>query len=155
MHIMAPKPADPKIPIFFNVDGSVGHMGENSSTEDILLVQYFLHTVASLTPSSSAAGEARRLRILATPVTGFCDEATIDGIRAWQEGRKTTMPGTVVDGKVSHARAYFYGAAGFWTIVDLNLMFKKLFPNVWPRIQDAPECPALLQAAAAKALYGE
>ncbi len=152
MHIMAPRQPDPKLPIFFNVDGSVGHMGENSRTEDILLVQYFLHTIASLTPSSSAAGEARRQRILATPVNGFCDEATIDGIRAWQEGRKLSYPGVIVDGKVSCARGYSYGGGGEWTIVDLNFMFKTLFPNVWPRLQDAPECPALLQAATVQAL---
>ena len=151
MHIMAPKPPDPKLPIFFNLDASVGEMGENSSAEDILLVQFFLHTIATMVPASSTDGEARRQRMLLVPVSGSCDEATIDGIRAWQEGRKTTFPGTIVDGKVSCARGYFYGG-GEWTIVDLNMMFKKLFLGIWPRLQDAPDCPPLLQAKSAECL---
>lgn len=151
MHVMAPQPADPKLPIFFNVDESVGRQGANHP-EDVLLVQFMLRTVAEMTPSQSPQGESRRQRILQIPVTGFCDEATIDGIRAWQEARKETISGTVVDGRVSPARGYFYGGVGEWTIVDVNVFFRKLFSNVWPRLQDVPGCPPLLQARAPQVL---
>jgi hypothetical protein len=150
MHVLAPQPADPKLPLFFNVDESVGNMGVNNP-EDVLLVQFMMRTVAEMTPAQNAEGASRRERMLLMPVSDYCDEATMDGIRAWQEGRKDTIPGTVVDGRVSPARGYFYGG-GEWTIVDVNVFFRKLFPNVWPRLQDVPNCPPALQARAPQVL---
>ena len=82
--------------------------------------------------------------MLKVPISGSCDAATIDGIRAWQEGRKQDLPGTVVDGRVSPARGYFYGS-GEWTIVDLNTVFRLHFKGIWPRLQDHPNCPGLLK----------
>ena len=45
VHVLAPKPAVSGIPVFFNVDNSVGRNGQNSSMDDILLVQYFLSLI--------------------------------------------------------------------------------------------------------------
>jgi hypothetical protein len=78
-------------------------------------------------------------------MSGANDAATIDGIRAWQEGRKEGMPATIVDGRVNSARGVFYVKGGEWTIVDLNAMFRTLFPKIWPRLQDHPSCPSLLK----------
>ena len=132
MHIVATRQVVPELPIFFNVDSSVGENGQNSSAEDILLVQFLLHEIAAAAKSSKPGGEAHRQR-------------TIDGIRAWQEGRKEGMPATIVDGRVNSARGVFYVKGGEWTIVDLNAMFRTLFPKIWPRLQDHPSCPSLLK----------
>jgi hypothetical protein len=145
MHIVATRPVVPELPIFFNVDSSVGENGQNSSAEDILLVQFLLHEIAAAAKSSKPGGEAHRQRILKVPMSGASDAATIDGIRAWQEGRKEGMPATIVDGRVNSARGVFYVKGGEWTIVDLNAMFRTLFPKIWPRLQDHPSCPSLLK----------
>jgi hypothetical protein len=145
MHIVATRPVVPELPLFFNVDGSVGENGQNSSAEDILLVQFLLHEIAAAAKSSKPGGEAHRQRILKVPMSGANDAATIDGIRAWQEGRKEGMPATIVDGRVNSARGVFYVKGGEWTIVDLNAMFRTLFPKIWPRLQDHPSCPGLLK----------
>jgi hypothetical protein len=145
MHILAPRPADSNLPIFFNLDSSVGSKGSNNSAEDILLVQFLLRQIAETVPSSSPAGELRRKRILNVPMSGAADPLTIDGIRAWQEARKESIHGTIVDGLVSQARGYIYGA-GEWTIVDLNAIFRKTFRDIWPRLDRHPACPGLLRS---------
>jgi hypothetical protein len=146
MHIVATRPMVPNVPLFFNVDGSVGEQGQNSSAEDILLVQFLLHEIAVGAKASKPGGEAHRQRILKVPMSGACDAATIDGIRAWQEGRKDDMPRTIVDGRVDSAHGVFYVRGGEWTIVDLSQVFRSLFPNIWPRLQDHPKCPAALKS---------
>lgn len=50
MHIVVTRPATPELPLFFNLDSSVGHQGQNSRQEDILLVQFLLHQIAEGAP---------------------------------------------------------------------------------------------------------
>lgn len=145
MHIVVTRPATPELPLFFNLDSSVGHQGQNSRQEDILLVQFLLHQIAEGAQASKPGGEARRQRMLKVPLSGICDDVTIDAIRAWQEGRKQEAPATIVDGRVSVAHGVFYTKGGEWTIADMNAMFRILFPNIWPRLQDHPKCPGLLK----------
>ena len=144
MHMFVPKPAAPDLPMFFNVDQSVGHLGANARQEDILLVQFMIRKIAEVSPAApTPEGQQRKLRALLVPLSGVCDEATIDGIRAWQEANQKNNPGTVVDGLVNPARGYSYGP-GFWTIVKLNASMRFYFRNVWPRLQDLPGCPPAL-----------
>lgn len=82
MHIVTTRPADANLPIFFNVDTSVGKQGRNSSQEDILLVKLLLKVTAEAATAKDAVGEARRQRVLKVPVTGVADAATMDGIHA-------------------------------------------------------------------------
>jgi len=145
MHIATTRPMISNLPIFFNVDTSVGKSGQNSSKEDILLVQFLLKATAEVAPNGKGDGEASRQRALKVPVTGVADDLTMDGIHAWQEARKRSLPATIIDGRVDPARGVFYAKGGEWTIVDLNGIFRTLFPNIWPRLQDHPKCPAILK----------
>jgi hypothetical protein len=152
MHILVPKHPTSIVPLFFNIDTSVGEKGQNSKQEDIMLVQFMLRTIAETAKSHSSAGEVRRLRIAKVPVTGTCDAATIDGIRAWQEGRHDDLPATIIDGRANSARDVFYVKEGEWTIADLNGIFRMLFPNIWPRLQDHPKCPIVIKNRVAQIL---
>jgi hypothetical protein len=145
MHVLVPKHPTSIVPIFFNIDTSVGEKGQNSNPEDILLVQFLLRTLAESATSSSPTGETRRQRLLKVPVTGVCDNLTVDGIRAWQEGRHDGSRASIVDGRADSARDVFYVKDGEWTIADLNGMFRMLFPNIWPRLQDHPKCPPAIK----------
>jgi hypothetical protein len=138
MHVLAPRPSNAFIPIFFNVDTSVGQNGSNSNKEDILLVQFLIHKTAEA-PGAQLSQE-RRDRMLKVKTSGKVDDATIDGIKAVQETMNESRPGTIIDGKVSPARGYQYGA-GFWTIVSMNSSLRRHFPNKWPRLQDFTDCP--------------
>ena len=57
MHIVTIRPVDGNLPIFFNVDTSVGKQGRNSSQEDILLVQFLLQVTAEAATAKDAVGE--------------------------------------------------------------------------------------------------
>src|SRR4051812_40527622 len=92
MHVMAPRPSDPSIPIFFNVDASVGEKGSNSSVEDILLVQFLTRRAGKA--AGPTVSPDRRERMLNVAPTGVCDRETIDGIRAVQETMKQRIPST-------------------------------------------------------------
>jgi hypothetical protein len=127
--------------MLFNVEASVGKFGQNSKPDDVLLVQFLLRKCAEI--SEVAVNPARKARLLQVPTTGFCEENTIDGIRAIQEQMKEKNPGTVVDGRISRAQGYIYGG-GAWTIVTLNASIRREFPNIWPRLQDFGDCPAPL-----------
>jgi len=152
MHVLVPKHPTSMVPIFFNIDTSVGDKAQNAKQEDILLVQFFLRQIAEAAKASKPGGEARRQRILNVTPSGGCDAATIDGIRAWQEGRKEDFPQTIVDGRANSARDVFYVKEGEWTIADLNGVFRMLFPTIWPRLQDHPKCPPQIRSRIAQLL---
>ena len=50
VHVLAPRPPISGVPVFYNVDTSVGRNGMNSSIDDILLVQYFLSLIGKVRP---------------------------------------------------------------------------------------------------------
>ena len=126
MEISAPKPAGSYFQMFFNVEASVGHFGQNSNSDDILLVQFLLRKCAEI--SEIAANPERKARLMRVPLTSVCEENTIDGIRAIQEQMKEKNAGTVVDGRVSKARGHHYGG-GAWTIVTLNASVRHEVPE--------------------------
>lgn len=143
MQLFTPHPPRPELPIFFNVDSSVGQGGDNSNRDDILLVQFLIRKAGeTASPTLSAERKARMLKVQAT---GIIDDDTIDGIRATQEHIRQSKPGTIVDARVSPARGYDYGGGGSWIIMFLNLQMRIAFPRVWPRLQDLGDCPAELK----------
>ncbi|WP_426956283.1 hypothetical protein [Muricoccus radiodurans] len=148
VHVLAPQPSHKKLPMFFNVDSSVGQNGQNANPEDIMLVQYFLRLIGDH-PSGIAAPSTpifKRVR-----PTGTMDQATIDAIKAGQSYAKITP-----DGRVSKAATYRYGAHSY-TIVDLNFSIRDRAPfkAKWPNVDQLPNCPPILGAAIRRALSGQ
>src|SRR5262245_39916937 len=122
MHVVAPRPPDRQIPVFFNIDASVGEKGANSSLEDILLVQFLLRK-AGEAAGPVVAPDKKEVMLNVAP-TGICDPETIQGIKAFQETMRERIPGTIVDKRVSPARGYQYGR-GVFTIVSLNVTVRR------------------------------
>jgi len=145
------KPTDPAITGIFNVETSVGRNGKNSSSEDILLVQFLLRTVGERVPAATAQAAHTNEVLRQVPLSGTMDQRTIDGIVAQQQAMKRAMPATVVDGHISPASNYRYGS-GYFTIVALNAFLRRNLPQVWPRLQDLPNCPAALKVKFAQVL---
>jgi hypothetical protein len=148
MHVLAPRPSNPQLPLYFNVDTSVGQGGANSSREDILLVQFLLRKVGDASPE---VPPHRREVMRNVDPTGVCDADTIAGIRAAQEVMRERFPSTVVDGKVSTARTYEYGR-GVYTIVSLQVTLRRKFPKEWPRLDEFADCPPELKTRVPKIL---
>lgn len=143
VHVLAPRPSQAFIPVFYNVDASVGRNGANSSFDDIMLVQFFLRLVGRGTnPGSKLASLA------GVPVTGSINPQTITGIETLQAASRVPT-----DGRVSVANGYRHGA-GFFTIVTLNFNVKERFKAQWPNVEEMPDCPRHLNLACRHALVG-
>ena len=143
MYLMSPRPAQPEVGVFFNLDSSVGNYGSNSNRNDILLVQFLIRKLSVVAASNLSPDQRTRMGRVA--VDGRSGPITIDGIRAVQEKMREKYPGTVVDGRVSSAGQTGRYGGGTWTIVTLNSSLRKRIPAVWPRLQDLPDCPAALR----------
>lgn len=147
MHVLAPRPSDAELPVFFNVDGAVGAPPATNNTEDVLFIQFCFKGSGSPVPELVPLFQAVQL-------TGTIDAATINAIRATQQRFKIREPSTIVDGRVSPARSgYSYGGA-MWTIVHYNNILQESHKDVWPRIDRIPGCPAALAAAVVRVLVG-
>ena len=133
-YLFAPRPSDPNLPVFFNVDASVGRMGANTSRDDILLVQFLLKTLCN--NMTTPKGLAVKPILLLTPQTGVIDEATIRSIEAFQGAC-----GTPVDGRVSSARGHAY-PGNLYTITHLNIKVRGDYRRAYPRLDQIPGCPS-------------
>jgi hypothetical protein len=149
-HVAAPKPSNPALPIFFNVDGVVGAQPAANKREDVLLVQFLFRAIASSSkPFKSPATQAAAS---AVQMTGIIDPKTINAIRVMQQN--SGDPGKVADGRVSPAQSgYSYGGAT-WSITDLNITLRDRFREHWPRIDKIPLCPDELKQMVIRTLVG-
>jgi hypothetical protein len=134
-YLFAPRPSFEQLPIFYNVEAPVGAAPAANNREDVLLVQFILSFIskspaATYTPEMIAACRAVQF-------TGIVDQATIKAIREYQK----LSPGWTVDGRVSPANGYSYGANIMFTIVGLNNSLQNRTIDVWPRIDKIPGCP--------------
>ena len=145
VHVLAPKPVEMRLPVFFNVDSSVGRNAANTSAEDIMLVQFFL----SLVGKKPEAGSLDLSPLAKIPVTGRINPETMSSIELFQRAA-----GASVDGRVSVAKSYRHGATAF-TIVNLNFNVKRRFFQQWPNIEEMPGCPGILNLACRRALVGD
>ena len=133
--------------IFFNTSQNVG-IGQPNDPLDVLLVQ-FAYACTAKNPISSASPAAKQLYAKVTPgspYSGRPDEVLSQAILTNQRER-----GTIQDGHVSRMRgALTYvgsrGEKGFM-LISLSNNIYDLTKDVWPRIDKAPSCPALLGAA--------
>jgi hypothetical protein len=152
-HLFAPRPLNPELPMFFNVDGVVGAPPAQNKREDVVLVQFAFKLIADF-PIATTNPEVL-VAAKAVKITGTVDAATINAIRASQSGRAKDNPAKVVDGRVSPAKGgYSYGGA-FWTIVRLNDSMQERLMDIWPRIDKLPSCPAELKTMVMREVVGK
>ena len=138
-HLFIPKPSDPLLPVFFNVDGVVGANPAKNMREDVLLVQFAFNVLAK-NPRGAPADVVAAAR--AVTVDGKVGPKTINAITTYQEALVRDKLSRVVDGRVSPAiGGTSYGNAT-WLIVQLNGTIQKRFLNNWPRIDHIPGCPS-------------
>lgn len=141
-HLFAPRPLNPELPIFFNVDGVVGAGPAANKREDVLLVQFAFKVAAGSAHQRISHDE--RAAFGAVNVTGVVDAATINAIRAEQNDQRRTHGTGVVDGRVSPAKGGTHYAGSAWSISRLNNNMQDIYCDIWPRIDKIPGCPSEL-----------
>src|SRR5262245_32348258 len=129
MKLSSFEPRSQIVPIFFNVETSVGRNGQNSSMEDIMLVQLLLTLNGERVPAGSAEAEKAHVLMRSISISGVVDQATIDGIVAFQESmRRSGFPSFPVDGRVNVAHSYSYGPVPY-TIFLMNGFVRRHSPK--------------------------
>lgn len=154
-HLLAPQRSLPTLPVFFSVDGVVGAQPAQNSREDVLFVQ-FAFTVIAKSPQPDASPQFKQA-VSAVKLTGQADAETVNAIIATQQetqSRSGGQSGTVVDGRVSPAKAGYSYGVGFYTIVHLNESIQGRHTKLWPRIDQIPGCPAELQQMVIRTVQG-
>jgi hypothetical protein len=153
-HLFIAQPTIVELPVFFNVDGVVGASPAMNNREDVLLVQFAFQMIARHTKPNREELQAVARTV---KITGTADIATINAIVALQHFAKTKQgrTGQIVDGRVSPAKGYSYGAGFYWTIVYLNDAIQDFHVDIWPRIDKIPGCPPELQAMVFRTVAGK
>lgn len=132
----------------WNLDSAVGKGGQNSSREDISYIQWY-YTVAA---AHSRTPEDRKAVYSRVSITGICrgtdDDPLVQAILTHQ--RALSHP--VIDGKISVASGDGRLGARAFFILRLGARFADMFPNVWPRLDLIPGCPAEVATAVRKAV---
>lgn len=152
VHVMAPRPSNPRIPVFFNIDSHVGP-GKPNKADDVRLVQFCFKVLGTSTLGSIPP--ALKSQMASVRTDGTCDSQTCSTILEFQKWIKSSNPGTVADGIVSPSQGQSEYGSGRYTIVELNGSVKKRFPEKWPMLGQIPHCTAPLAAAARVALVGD
>jgi hypothetical protein len=146
VHILAPQPPRPELPLFFDLDSPVGKGAGPGEPADVLLVQALLRAMAARPPE----GAAPELVALwgAVPLSGRADAATASGIAAAQAhwGLPTTGVAEVARG-YRHLRMTHL-------IVRLNDAVRQGWWELYPNLDRLPDCPAPLAQAVRRALAG-
>lgn len=151
-HFMAPQPAEEQLPTFYNVDAVVGSAPATNKREDVLLVQFGFKMIADnpMTGTDPALLAAAKL----VKVTGTIDPFTVSAITRLQESRKKKVPGTIVDGRISPAKAGYSYGSGAWTIASLNDSMQQRSLDIWPRIDKIPSCPSEIKLMVQRVVVG-
>lgn len=123
---------------YWNVDGPVGLNGTNKF-DDVLFVQWCFYKMAQWDRMKPELRAVYRT----TPLNGECSGRDGDPLIAAIKTLQRSVPGLMVDGRVSPptkgATYAYHGARHTFLIFYLNAVLRVLHPNQYPRIDLMPE----------------
>lgn len=125
---------------FYNIEKSVGKGGINSS-EDVLLVQFFLSEIAKVPPHPIPPP------VVPLTVNGMATPLLNDWIDWFQKAVIKAGKGSSKDGRIDPAIPHngsMYTSTG--TIVVLNASYRLRFSASHDALEKAPNCPGLLRS---------
>jgi hypothetical protein len=127
------------MPFFFNLSQSVGRGYPHAAFDDVGFVQFCFAAIAANTVLPMPPGLKEPWTKV--KVTGQMDQATQDGIDAWQKDRRDRFGAIVeVDGIFSPAPSgtATYGHDTPYSIVGVNGILMHSTASFWPRLDKHP-----------------
>ncbi len=132
----------------WNLEKAVGKGGANSVLSDVSYIQWY-YVLGAAHPEGNPARQAvyRQVKVTGT-CTGLDDDPLVKAITIHQQslkhpivdGRISAIPGGASGGlRVGGGKAFF--------VVRLAGRFAYMFPNIWPRLDLIPGCPASVAKA--------
>jgi hypothetical protein len=147
-YLVAPQPANPFIPVYWNIGAPVGEDCTNDPA-DLLLVQFLLSLLLKRPAQESPFARKEcgtepgtDLEPLPPVVpSGRLDEPTLRALRNLYGGHRIPRPAATI----TPARGYWHNGE-LWLIVYLNAAVSQAYPDVFPRLDLIPACPPALAA---------
>ncbi|WP_139350297.1 hypothetical protein [Rhodanobacter sp. C03] len=138
---------------FWNLHQSVGKNASNGNSMDISFVQWsFVEACARESGIPAATLQIYR----SVRVTGSCssrdDDPLVAAILAMQGHVHSQRPHTVIDGHISVANGILYAPGAEFLILDINLAIAGWYPNLYPRLDLIPGCPAAIANVSRQAI---
>jgi hypothetical protein len=126
----------------WNLDCSVGKGGQNNLPEDVAYIQWY-YTLAAAHPNTPPDRKAvySKVRITGT-CTGTADDPLVKAITIHQ----TALHHPIIDGKISVATGDGRVGPNAFFILRLGARLSDMFPQLWPRLDLIPNCPAQVVA---------
>jgi hypothetical protein len=124
----------------WNLECSVGKGGHNSLPCEVSYIQWY-YSLAARHPNTPAERKAVYSKVA---VNGVCrgtnDDPLVQAILIHQKA----LAHPVIDGKISVAHGDGRIGQNAFFILRLNARLSDMYPNVWPRLDMIPNCPALV-----------
>ena len=132
----------------WNIDCSVGKGGTNNLACDVSYLQWY-YTLAAEHPLTP---EDRKAIYRKVQVIGVCRGTDDDPLVAAIFAHQRALNHPQIDGRISVAYGSGkIGAAAFF-ILRLGARLANMYPNVWPRLDLIPKCPASVAQAVRAAI---
>ena len=132
----------------WNIDCSVGKGGTNNLACDVSYLQWY-YTLAAEHPLTP---EDRKVIYRKVLVTGVCRGTDDDPLVAAIFAHQRALNHPQIDGRINVAYGSGkIGTAAFF-ILRLGARLANMYPNVWPRLDLIPKCPASVAQASRAAI---
>jgi hypothetical protein len=133
----------------WNIDCSVGKNADNTLITDVSYIQWY-YKLAAQNPKTPPD---RRAIYQNVEVTGHCSGTGDDPLSAAIWAHQEALQHPEIDGKISvaHGSTGKIGSSAFF-VLRLGARLADMFPNVWPRLDLMPGCPASVAQASRQAV---
>jgi hypothetical protein len=135
--------AGPKAHFHWNLECSVGKGGQNSLACEVSYIQWY-YSLAARHPNTPPERKAVYAMV---PVNGICTGSPTDPLVQAILIHQTALQHPTIDGKISVVTGDGRIGGHAFFILRLNARLSDMYPNVWPRLDLIPNCPALVADA--------
>jgi len=155
VHILAPKPAHPALPVIINLQGSVGQNGMNQA-EDVLFVKFCFKTMGSGPVNPVYVAPSLRVNMSNISVNPSMDAATLYIIKEYCKALNPTSEfmDSINPPKINPAPNDASYSSGKKPIFMLNQHLRWCAGENWPHIGQLPGCPFEVSASVKRGLVG-
>ena len=132
----------------WNIDCSVGKGGQNSLRPDVLYIQWYYQ----LALNQAATPPERKAIYRLVNLTGSCNGTDGDPlVRAITEHQRSIIH-PQIDGRVSVATGSGKVGSSAFFVLRIGARIANMYPELWPRLEKIPGCPAQVAEASRLAI---
>ncbi|SFI44269.1 hypothetical protein SAMN05216304_102772 [Bosea sp. OK403] len=132
----------------WNIDCSVGKGGQNNLRADVLYIQWYYQLAANQVETPPD----RKAIYKQVGLTGMCNGTDADPLVRAITLHQRSINHPQVDGRVSVATAGGKVGASAFFVLRIGARIANMYPELWPRLEKIPGCPAEVAQASRLAI---